>query len=1165
MRDLAEFTSRYGDLVLTGASGLNRFDLRDVALVDLCLHFSHLHAPSEPVHLLPSLLQGHLTTWLPEQAARRLFTLRQYAGNFCSRLAWRKALTAHAEVSNRAAYRVVDGFTRRRDAVSPSVIAFLDSILDARAEYSARELRLADAGHAKVTLTKNADVRTVRIPDIPLTPPRRVELPRRSVNPPVSVKWTTLLDVARRVDERESAPGFPGWMPKLNLFKRLEKVRVESLGGGFFRDGAITLDGTSHLVGMLSSGKSTLLHALLFALISPGYEKRVLILSPDTASASQLVARLHAHGFSEATVISSPRNRDEHLSMAHWNARGYPSDSTLEATAALTSSLGVACPLEGFQPLPQLANDPAAPGVLKLSEKPCHRLKQGGRSGHEGDRTCPLITSCPVHDQQSRLGTANVIAMTAPALLHMTVDKAFVAEEMSFPELFQFLADVVLIDEADSVQTHFDEECTQEKDLLSTNESAFMISSVRAVVKAIGDRTGSQYQSSANVRWIRELNRLQDSISAIYHLLLRHGDALRWITERKTFTTASIFADLLPKNPFPLEEDEVRPEERAGKLEQIAIMAGMLYGKSATGDEEDQEAVGTDSANLNDEMREAYRFLKPIQADVIDAVVDQQEGETIDRIAEAIDTGVLRMFSWRSAQPTMRRRGRSPDDRFGRPEVPTDARNRALAVLLAMLTNVCLSSFAYLVRNQAAVEDEFGLLKEDAFREARRILRHYGNLIPRPMFGSVFGLMFHQAGDSAQGGTLKLVNHLGVGRYLLTNLHGLLAYEGQAGPHVLLMSGTSWAGGNSPTASPTFDVQWPVTAILRQPDEELEALSHSRYEFVSLGHEPISISGAAPDTRRARLRQVANLLGRPAPTGTILQNKWQDLEELWAGQGLRSADRRRALLVTNNYPDAKLVANELARACGQSHSVYCLVSDQLARTGEFEREAARSGDEFHRGVNLLPRSRVEDFGRSPEGSVLVAPLGPISRGHNIVTPSGQAALSTIYFLHRPHPRPDDHSTVVGMLNRAAMDLQLKRDRPAKEPVSLSDLARWFISRGHRALNDGFALRVSYQVMSPEARAQFAWDLITSLWQTIGRGIRGGVPVYVGFIDQKFAPGRYQDPPKADTDSSSCLKQCQETLRLAIEDSADRVIAERLYSPFLEALDQLFCEQVRGKV
>lgn len=1156
MREIKKFVERYEELVFPGGrDDFNRYDIRDTALADLCLHFLHSYLPQEPASVVPTLLQGHLAHLLEGSSARSFFSLRQYAGNLCSRLAWRKALSVHARAGTRTAYDLSDGLPTRRAYSQASIIALLDRSLVDAVPYTIREFHPATPGHAKIKRRAQSDddPLIVSVPAFSTPPHSILPLPRRTINPPISFRWDTLLETARVVDARETSPGFPAWMQKLSLWKRLSKVTIEGIGDDFFRNGVLTLDGTKHVVGMLSSGKSTLLHALLFTLVSAGYNKRVLVLSPDTASASQLVARLDAHGVL-ATVISSHWNRDEHLSAAHWNARGYPSGQTLAATAALTRSLGTACPLEGSQSLTQSAGSRTTCAPFKLSDKPCDRLIQGNQKGAEKNTDCPLITVCPVHEQQRSLGNAKVFVMTAPALLNMTPNKAFIGESLSFPELFQYLADVVLIDEADSVQEDFDTACTQEKDLLSPHDGAFVTSSIQAVAKSIGSQTGQQYANLVNVKWHRELNRLQDSVSAIYHLILKHTEELRWITERRTFTAASILADLVPRSGADSDAQNF-VSNRMRLLEQIGILAGMLYGDTAS-DEDDHDANRQRLPSLDGTALAMYGFLAETQKDITELILDEEPAGVIAKISNHIRSGVLIPLA-SADKPAKNKAGSKWQPK--RPPVPDDANTRAIGIALALLTNICLSSYAYLVRNYSAVQDDFGLATDDAFRETTRILRHYGNIVPRPLFGMVFGLMFSPSGERHQGGTLKLVNHLGVGRFLLTHFDRLLKHEGQAGPHVLLVSGTSWAGGTSPIASPSYDVQWPVSAILRQPPSEVEALSHSHYEFVSLGANPIAVSGTSRDDRRANLRQIAHLLGRQNPSGTRLEMTWRELSMRWNPNMSKLPSRRRALLVANNYEDAKTVANEFAKSCGQVHSVYCLVSDRLARTNETERDGARSAEGFHRKVMLLPRSRVEDFGRSDDGAVLVAPLGPISRGHNIVTELGDAAISTIYFLHRPHPRPDDNSVVIGMFNRLAMDVLMGRRFPETEGISFASYAKWFVSQAHQALNDGFALRVAYGLMSDKSRAQYAWDLMTSLWQTIGRGIRNGVPIYVGFVDSKFAPGRYSSPPKPDTEHSSALLQCRATLREAIStpDTAQREIALRLYEPFLSALDRLF--------
>jgi hypothetical protein len=86
------------------------------------------------------------------------------------------------------------------------------------------------------------------------------------------------MDSAREVDRIEGAHNWSaetGLQP-LNLVKRLDKVRLVALHEGLFRDGILTLEGAAHLVSMLSSGKSTLVLALLFTLARPesGYDGR---------------------------------------------------------------------------------------------------------------------------------------------------------------------------------------------------------------------------------------------------------------------------------------------------------------------------------------------------------------------------------------------------------------------------------------------------------------------------------------------------------------------------------------------------------------------------------------------------------------------------------------------------------------------------------------------------------------------------------------------------------------------------------------------------------------------------------------------------------------------------------------------------------------------------
>jgi hypothetical protein len=1151
VRQAKAFIVEYAGLVLMTQTGASPTPIvRDTALADLCLHFLATHAPQESVDAVPALLQGHMLAQVPVDGHRALASLRHLASSFCSRLAWRNALANHQGSTGRTLYRVAERLAQVQRNPHDMGYRLLEATLSRPAPYDQRTVRFANAGEWVARIRWNRATVTYQVPDVTLPRSPGVTLQPRPVHPPIAIRWADLLATASDVDRREQEASFPAWLAPLHLAKRLQRVSIEAIGSEMWHKGTLTLSGTQHLVGMLSSGKSTLLLSLLFLLVRPGYGKRVVVIASDTAAASLLVARLRAHGIADATVVSSMYNREEHLSAAHWSVGGIESEQKLLAAAALTQSLGISCPLEGFQPAQRELVNQGDPGELPraaqaLSDKPCHTLlplryaQRDAASGSHERHSCPLIAKCPVHSQQRSLAQGRVIVMTPQALLEMTPDKSVLGQNMSFPELFQYLADVVLIDEADSVQQVFDERFLQDETLLGAGSGAFLPDHQRLLANSLQDRLGAQYAKAATVRWQSAFARLQGAVALAYHLLLRFNKELGWVARGKPFTAASILCDLWSSAA------DTEGNERRLYFEQLAILASTLYSDVA---EDDSQEPSVPQGIADPGLRQAHAFLKPLQRILLERGTETEEGSPIDRITRAIDDGPLAMF--RSPRTTAR-------TRLGGKSIPNDSAARGAAVALALLTNVVLSTFGYLVRNQPAVEDDFKLASDNVFSTARRFQMHYGALIPRPLYGTVFGLLFEQGADDDKGGVLKLVNHLGVGRYLLTNFHRLLADEGQIGPHVLLLSGTSWAGGTDPAASPRFDVQSPVVGILRQPEPEVDALRHSIYEFPSLGDTPIPVSGQSPEVRRENLRRIGRALVQAQAAGSRLEQQWASLEKTWGAGSLQG--RRKALLVVNNYRDARVVANAVVAAGASRHPVYCLVQDKVAREAGLAHEQAREAEAYGDALILLPRSRVETFGSAPEGSILVAPITPVSRGHNIVGEDGRAAISAIYFLHRPHPRPDDIDSVVGCVNRFTMEW-LSTSTPHEGGITAA--AKAFERAARFALDDGFALRRSYSIMPTHSRTQYTWDLITQLWQTIGRGIRGGAPVYVGFVDERFAPQVFAGSPQSESDDTSCLKAAVRTLEDALDSPEHGELARRLYAPFLAGLQQLF-EPPRG--
>jgi hypothetical protein len=307
-------------------------------------------------------------------------------------------------------------------------------------------------------------------------------------------------------------------------------------------------------------------------------------------------------------------------------------------------------------------------------------------------------------------------------------------------------------------------------------------------------------------------------------------------------------------------------------------------------------------------------------------------------------------------------------------------------------------------------------------------------------------------------------------------------------------------------------------------------------------------SGLSQPLRRETLKEMARRLAEKRDRTSPLEAVWDEMERLWCEGSMR--DRRRALLVVNSYADAVTVAAALSSSLApdreSSWQVRCLTPDKDDLDADLS-DGLRPGER-------LPRALVESFGETPERSVLVAPMSVVARGHNILNRHSKAAISAIWFLHRPHPRPDDLSSVVGRLNRYALQRFDVKVDPGSY-LGLGDCGRRMRHAATSIVREALDYRGGFAGLPPHLQASFAWDMLTPLWQTIGRGIRGGVPIFVGFVDRQFAPQR-MDGSGDDTADSSVLLRAVGELEFAVDSASNPSgysIASRLYGPFLEAL------------
>ena len=1163
----------------TRAMGIDT--VRSLALTELCFHFLVEYLPDEDLSTIPYLLVGYpklLRDKSEEHAVRRgLATLRHLCGRFASVSVWLNACRHHNEYHEAVrCYNVIDRKPALRSAAPTKLRELLSEQLGRTVPWVNRRLEVAPPGESLVRVYRGDTILSYRVPPAPRSAHSisKHAFTPRDHNPSIRISLDEIKDMARLVDEREARADWPTSLPPLKLVERLEKLDIHGLCDGFFADGTITLQGAMHLVGMLSSGKSTLVMGLLFGLTLNRSGTRIAVLVTDTIQGATLAARLRRHGIS-ATVLSSFYNRDRHLNAIHWQQGLTTGGWSLSSVGEIAETFSVACPLDGMQgDLRVVRGDRERPTFPTFQEKQCHRLysraedtevveddadEPSEATGDGRATSCPLWTMCPAQAQQRSAVEAQVIIMTPQAFVHMTPDRWTTERSATIPELLQYVVDLVIIDEIDNVQKTMDDIFAPRSPIMGDERDVYAPNISTRSSEALRERSGVQFRREINAKWQANFHTLFRLIGTIYAVLQNEAAYLRPFYENTPFTAASILYDIWRRRQVVvgraksgLTFDDPAVEEDF--LEVIKVAAAISRYSRASSVSRDEAAH--DEAHGISFRDETFRIASEALQDVARRVlVDDYYDDLVEQIEALLDRQ-LAVFN--AVAPDADATAREALDR----------RTNALALLLAVVTDLALSHYYWLVRTQPAVAIDFGIDDAELLSQASSLIRHYRTLLPSNPAGGAFGLFYDEPPGEKRdtmGGKLTLINHLGVGRHLLTHLHDLLAAEGQAGPHVLMLSGTSWAGGaharpNPKTgklmdaASPSFDVQVPVRAVLRQPPAELHAIRKSVFALVPIrDHEgrQVRVSGKPEKDRRRTLAQIAERLATRRDETNMIEDMWQQMESACGARDI--ADRRRAALVVNSYADAAVVADALLEALeAQGYAdwrVSCLVRDR-SDDGQIREVSAP------RRARKLPRSLVERFGDEPERSILVAPMQVVSRGHNILNACGAAAISTMYFLHRPHPRPDDLGPIIGRLNRYAVDrfdngVRPRSDQPTER---LSSRARRMRYAATNIVRYSLYSRKGYSELSTEYKAQFAWDMLTPVWQTVGRGIRNGSPVFVGFVDRQFAPLSFDG--LQDTGDSSAIVQAIKQLEAAMDphlNESEHQVARLLYEPFYNAL------------
>jgi hypothetical protein len=1057
--------------------------------VELGLSISERLMPEAEASALWVLLTGYRPVVLytshwshddQQVAANARFLLGTYASPY----AWTMALDAYCRIPQRLrGYDMSSDrttYARREPGVAADRWNTYTILATTPRPHQRTTLRWAKAGTYRCL--DGTESTSVAIPATIIAPhPTGHNLNGISQRNTITIDWEhDLVVTGRWINETLVAQGITGRDWEADI-RRIELALFDEKGAALTRSSMLMLDRVVHLIGMVSSGKSTLMDVLAVWAARKGYHLTLVV--GDVVAAVDRAAFFRSLGLRVAPILGAS-NRERHTSRLH---RLQAEQSIARLDIPLHPGfrwLSTACGLNAQRQHRWTAAMP---------DPPCRTL----RDGNDNLFLCPAYGSCQRHQAQRDLVDAQIWIATPASLIYSRIDAQLNPERLRFAELVYRRSDLIIVDEVDQVQGQLDLMFNPSQTLAGRGDTWLNFLG-RQVEPELARHGHGQLRDPMVLTWWQAYQNARSATGHLYALLLKEPELRAWLT--RDYFTNFLLCKRFVTSLYSITENLPSNMEQAPMTVRAESLRLLLEQHC-----EDPLGEGVDD---EPELR----------------VLAELARSTLTHGASArLRT---RLNAWVTTQL-------APEIALNTAELEHQT-TRLLAILLVSILSAQID---LLLRHWRPVEGIFHL------EAGRGMLSHqapqdYNAVIPAAPMGNILGFQYLPPSDNdAEAGELRFFRCMGIGRWMLGHFHELWQADGLAGPHTLLLSGTSWAGTSS-----RYHVQVPVTGILRAPQEELDAIARSRCRLLTFDNkvgEPIRVSSRNGPARVAALQDLVTAL---ALQRSVLLRTPSKVEQI---RNELDPDRRRVLLLVGSYAEARIVYDHLyqLRPDWRGQMRYLVPDDETMAS-----DWSDSGS--------LTRGRVHHLADTGAW-LLVAPLMAVERGHNILNETRRAAIGAALFLVRPHPRPDDIGHAIHAINAWAVE---EAGKPAPQGISIDMYGQQFRRRAFERWRALLNVPIRYSTLEAADREALIWTQLVSIWQVIGRLVRGGCDAQVYFCDAAFAPLSARRGDERDQIADSLLIGMRSVLRrycdsgIGIEVSTrERTLVRALYEPFYRAL------------
>ncbi|WP_418834204.1 hypothetical protein [Ruminococcus sp.] len=349
----------------------------------------------------------------------------------------------------------------------------------------------------------------VKIPD--RTPQMPISPPPKKTRKKISVSTDELLASAAEMAEKKP-DDYCYSILESNTLKAVTEGNVKSVN-------RLEIDKITNLVGMVGSGKSTLMKVLSYHLAKA--DKKVVLVLDTVSSVLEMCSYLSQFGVSVSPVIGRS-GREKYIDQVAKAQEKYLQN---EYSKYLTAP----CIIDGMA-----KNKSDKSSAPMFGNEPCRSLMKNKKHYN-----CPYMDICPAVRMYRDVYTSNVIVTTVQGLAAIRL----LGDNKLFLEYVLEQADLVIFDECDKVQKTLDEFFTPSASFDKFRQNAAALCS-EAMNKETEALDGMEKNESG---YIRKLMRSLGVCMAVREAISAYGGTWRTILSR-TFSAEILYQAICREN-----------------------------------------------------------------------------------------------------------------------------------------------------------------------------------------------------------------------------------------------------------------------------------------------------------------------------------------------------------------------------------------------------------------------------------------------------------------------------------------------------------------------------------------------------------------------------------------------------------------------------------------